>query len=408
MSEEFHSFQSVAETPHQIVYNPAMKNTMVFLLVCLGLLLAVGIAVVFLLDAVPPGAEHPVSGPSVPMHLASIAVGLALIVGVMRWPPSTMRAWTPAILTVAAILLTAQLWVGVDSAGLGWIAGVSPVAHAMEWAKLAVLLVIPAELHAKSTRPGSLADRIFPWLGLAAGIVVMVFCRRDFSNVLVLMLTAGVVLLQSGRYRWTAVGLFALPVCGILWHLMNYPYAMRRLLASFEQSSDMGRCLPLPRLALEQTGWLGMDLRESALVQTHHAEAANDFVAATLGAAFGWLGLGVALLLLVALAAACFQASRRARDEYDRLLGVGIATMISLQVLVHGGVVAGYLPLRSVALPFVSAEENGMVVFLVCMGIMLGIARRATPPDRMTSCSPTHGGDIGRGQPDCMPDKEDL
>lgn len=360
-----------------------MKFLTVVIAVCVALLLVAGIAVVLLVDTGLPNASNLETAPSFPWHLASIAAGLVMVLIVIRWQPSSVRAWSPAILILSAMLLAAELFLDRTSRNPGWLARMLPLSHLSEWAKLAVVLIIPAALHVKSRHSRRWTNRIPMLLVLfVAGVVVLTFRGLSIPYVLTLTLTALVMVPQSDRYRRRALGAFALILCGILWRVVDRPFILPRLFA-YLASPNGGRCWSIPERALAPASSFRSDPGGYDMITAYPATAANEWMAATLVSLFEWSGLYVVLLLLVVLVVACFLVSKRAKDEYDRLLGVGITTLVSLQVFFHGVVVTGYIWNLGVALPFVSAEGNSMVMFLVCMGLMMGIARRSTTPYRI-------------------------
>lgn len=354
-----------------------MKNLTVIIAICVALLLLTGIAVVLLVAPWPIDAANREPLPCLSWHLASVAAGLALVLVVMRWQPSSMRDWSPAILILAAVLLTAELFLGRASDNPGWLASVLPLTHLSEWAKLAVVLVIPAALHAQPRHPRWLTSRMPILMGLSvAGVVILTFRGLSIPYVLTLTLTALAVVSESGRPRRLALGAFALILCGILWRVLERPFILPRMFA-YLASPNGARSWSLPERALAPASSFRSDPGGYDMITAYPAIAANEWMGATLVSLFEWSGLYVVLLLLVVLVVACFLVSRRARDEYDHLLGVGITTLVCLQVFFHSAVVTGHIHDLGVALPFVSAEGNSRVVFLVCMGLMMGISRRS-------------------------------
>jgi cell division protein FtsW (lipid II flippase) len=367
----------------QIDYNLAMKNLSAIIAVCVALLLLTGIAVVLLVDPGQPDASNLEPPPSLSWHMASIATGLALVLMVMRWQPSSLRAWSPAILILAASLLLVEIFLGRSSENPAWLATMLPLSRLSEWTKLAVVLSVPAALQGKPTYPGWLANRMPAFLGfVVAGLVMLTFRGLSIPYVLTLTLTALVVVLLSGRYRRHALGVFALVLSGVLWNLLDRPYILPRL-STYLFSPNGARSWSLPERALAPASSFRSDPGGYDMITTCPSLSANEWVVATLVSLFDWSGLYIVLLLLFVLVVSCFLVSRRARDEYDRLLGMGITTLVCFQIVFHGAVVTGHIGAMGVALPFVSAEGYSMVMFLVCMGLMMGIARRSTPTDNI-------------------------
>jgi cell division protein FtsW len=59
------------------------------------------------------------------------------------------------------------------------------------------------------------------------------------------------------------------------------------------------------------------------------------------------------------------------------LLGTGLAFLIGLQAFINIAVVTNVLPNKGLPLPFISRGGSNLVVMLVCIGLLVSIARRA-------------------------------
>ena len=72
-----------------------------------------------------------------------------------------------------------------------------------------------------------------------------------------------------------------------------------------------------------------------------------------------------------------FVAAMKAPDEFGRLLGIGITTMVTGQALINLSVVLGLLPTKGIPLPFVSYGGSSLLFALACVGVLLNISKQA-------------------------------
>jgi cell division protein FtsW len=107
-------------------------------------------------------------------------------------------------------------------------------------------------------------------------------------------------------------------------------------------------------------------------------EAHNDMVAAILGEEFGFVGVAFILALFAVFGVACWRLARSCSDKRGKYLIAGAGMIVVLQAAVNIGGVFGAIPLTGVPLPFVSHGLNSLLVMLAAVGIILGVARRAS------------------------------
>ena len=101
----------------------------------------------------------------------------------------------------------------------------------------------------------------------------------------------------------------------------------------------------------------------------------SDFIFSIIGEELGLVAcLAVVIVFMVLVIAGVFIAAR-ARDNFGFLLGSGIVFLIGLQAFINIGVVTNTLPNKGLALPFISYGGTSLLMKLVCVGILISIAR---------------------------------
>src|SRR3546814_11861009 len=94
------------------------------------------------------------------------------------------------------------------------------------------------------------------------------------------------------------------------------------------------------------------------------------------------VGLFAALCVLGARAALL------APDRLGMLLAAGVTVWFGAQAFVNIGAVIGILPITGVPLPFVSYGGSSLLFSMVAAGLLLNVARQATPDERRLRATP--------------------
>jgi hypothetical protein len=108
--------------------------------------------------------------------------------------------------------------------------------------------------------------------------------------------------------------------------------------------------------------------------------AKSDFILATAGEELGLLGLTAIFLLYALIVARGIGTAVVLRDPFGRLLAVGLASLLALQVFVIAGGVMGLIPLTGMAMPFLAQGGSSVVTNWVIVALLLRISDSARRP----------------------------
>lgn len=100
----------------------------------------------------------------------------------------------------------------------------------------------------------------------------------------------------------------------------------------------------------------------------------SDFILTTVGEELGLAGIMAVLILYTLLAERGLRAGLMAREPFGKLLSVGLASGLLLQVFVVAGGNTGLIPLTGKALPFLAKGGSSMVASWVLVAMMLRIS----------------------------------
>ncbi len=110
--------------------------------------------------------------------------------------------------------------------------------------------------------------------------------------------------------------------------------------------------------------------------------AKSDFILATAGEELGLSGLTAIFLLYALLVARGFRTGLALRDPFGRLLAIGLASILALQVFVIAGGVMGLIPLTGMAMPFLAQGGSSVVTNWIIVALLIrlsDVARRPQP-----------------------------
>ena len=105
----------------------------------------------------------------------------------------------------------------------------------------------------------------------------------------------------------------------------------------------------------------------------------TDSIFSTIGEQLGLIGSVIVLLLLMAIVVRIIYVGIKSPDYMNRLICIGIASMLLFQILINIGVCLGLLPVIGLTLPFVSYGGSSVITSFIAMGIVSGIKMHPAP-----------------------------
>ncbi len=299
------------------------------------------------------------------------------------------RFWyaaAPALYCITVLLLLAVLAVGIAGNGAQRWIGIGPLTfQPSEFAKTALILILSryyADHHAraldrKNRKNAFLYGTLFPFL-LIGLICVLVLLQKHLSGLIILGCIGLLVMLFSGislRY----IGAFG-GVCGVgvtLFACLT-DYTKRRItiwLNPEQYPLDGGWQTLQGLMAIGSGGFFGRGFGNSVLKYSYVSEPANDMIYTILCEETGFLGAAGVVVLFSLFVFRAVKVGSRCSDPFPRLVALGIAGKIAVQVLLNLAVVTNTIPNTGISLPFFSYGGSSLVMLFFEMGVLLSISR---------------------------------
>jgi cell division protein FtsW (lipid II flippase) len=302
-----------------------------------------------------------------------------------------LKRYRYLILIAALLLVGATMLFGVEVNGARLWLRIGPLQfQPSELLKVALVVFLAAYLEDKRDlvaftgfRLGPIPMPPIPYLlplvlTLGLSVAVLVF-QRDLGAA---MLTLGIFLtmlyVASSRLSYLVAGgvVFAGAVAGV-YRLAGEVAALAHVRTRIAVwlspwTSEGGYQIIQGLYAFANGGLLGQGLGQGA--PTLIPESHTDFILAALGEEWGLLGTTALLLLYALLISRGLARSLRARDDFQSLLGIGLALALIVQaVIIIGGNLA-LIPLTGITLPFVSYGGTSLLTNFVIVALLARIS----------------------------------
>lgn len=292
-----------------------------------------------------------------------------------------LKKWCWIPLTVSILLLGIVLHPKIGSELNG----------ARRWLIVSGFSFQPSEL-------GKLGLIIFvAWYGDRYRRFMPTFWRGLFVPGLVIATVLGLIFVEPDRgttILLAAVSVVMLVVAGARWKYLLPPLVIGTVLLAISLALDpvrserikawfnpelmkdgAGYQVWLSLLALGSGGLEGLGLGNGRQKLGFLPLKESDFIFSIIGEELGLVAtLSVILVFVVLIVCGVFIAAR-ARDNFGFLLGTGITFLIGLQAFINIGVVSNTLPNKGLALPFISYGGSSLLMMLICIGMLISIAR---------------------------------
>lgn len=370
-----------------------MKQATTILLLCVGVLLALGMVMLYSASTVHAGARYLL------MQLTWCGVGLVagLIAACVpyRWLKQKQIPWLA--LGIALGLLVVVLFLGERINGARrWLHFGAARFQPSELAKIAMILVLAWYGERYQRQMSGLWVGFVRPLALVGIVVGLIFLEPDWGTALLIGAVSMTMLVVAGiRWRYLVPTLILGAVI-LSFAIAHNPVRRDRVLAFLdpEKYKDTVGYQPWQgMLALGAGGWQGKGLGDSrqklGFVPEHH----TDFILPVIGEELGVVAtLSVVLAFVVLVVCGVFIAWH-ARDTFGHLLGTGITFLIGLQAFINIGVATSSLPNKGISLPFISYGGSNLLVMLLCVGILVSVARDACESE-IAESMPNHGEEL--------------
>lgn len=211
-------------------------------------------------------------------------------------------------------------------------------------------------------------------------VLVLVLERDLGTSLLFFGIFVIMLYVATGRTGWIAVGLLLACVgaAAVGWlepHVHSRVQDWLHPFATIEAGHGPNQ-LAQSLFAFAAGGMMGTGLGLGHSILIGFASK-SDFILATAGEELGLFGLCAIFLLYGLLVERGYRAGLALRDPFGRLLAIGLASIVALQVFVIAGGVTGLIPLTGMAMPFLAQGGSSVVTNWIIVALLIHVSDSA-------------------------------
>jgi len=307
-------------------------------------------------------------------------VGFGIMVVVAMVPYRMYKKFAPMLLVVSLGLLALVLTpVGTEINGAQrWIYIGSISIMPSEVAKISAIIFTAHSLENNRNHLKKFTVGILPYLILIAFYFGLIILQPNLSTAITITLIIMTMVFVAGARLDQIIGLGIAGVAAFGVFAMSAEYRRARILAfmnPFDYADSSGWQVIQSLYAIGSGGLFGVGIGQSIQNKLYIPEPQNDFIFATIGEEFGFVGCVIVILLFFILIYRGVKIAVNAPDLFGSLVATGIVAMISFQVIINISVATSSMPVTGIPLPFISFGGSSLLILMGCMGILLNISQ---------------------------------
>lgn len=294
-----------------------------------------------------------------------------------------LRVWLrlayPIYAITLALLVAVEL---IGQMGMGaqrWIDLGVIVIQPSELMKIALTLALARYFHSLAPEQSSRLSMLVAPIVLILLPVALVLMQPNLGTAMLLVLGSAMLFWGAGVTGWLfAGGAFgAAAIAPVAWHFLH-DYQKQRVLTFMNPESDpqgAGYNIMQSKIAFGAGGLMGKGFLNGSQSQLAFLpEKHTDFIFVVLAEEFGLVGALFLLFLYAAVIAYGLSIALSSRNQFGRLIALGMSAMVFLYVAVNLAMISGLIPVVGIPLPLVSNGGTAMLTMMIGMGLVLCVA----------------------------------
>ncbi|MFA5129493.1 MAG: putative lipid II flippase FtsW [Patescibacteria group bacterium] len=247
-----------------------------------------------------------------------------------------------------------------------------------EFAKVTFIVYAAGWLASRGKNEGKTVEGAMPFFLAIAAVIILLALQPDTGSMCVLVMTIMCMYFVAGAPILWFGTLFAGIAGAIALMIKLTPYRAVRFMTFLHPELDpqgVGYHINQAFLAIGSGGIFGYGYNQSRQKFLYLPEAQDDSIFAIMAEELGLIVCVLFLLAVSAIVWRCLRIAKRAPDDFQSYLCIGIASWIAVQAIVNIASMTGLMPMTGVTLPFVSYGNSATVSLFIGLGLVAAVSR---------------------------------
>jgi len=312
-------------------------------------------------------------------QVLNIVIGLVFMFVIAIIPIDKHLQWAPAYLVGLILLLVAVFFFPAKSGTHRWIDLGFYDLQPSELAKFVIILFLASYFDKRQFQENwkvDFFDKFLIPVGWILFISFLVFREPDLSTSVIILSIGFLLMFVAGLryyYFFLLAGLAVLALVAVFQFELLKPYQLDRLrgFLDFFKGSTVDTQVQIGIDAISSGGVLGGGLALGDYKYLLPVQF-TDFIFAILGEELGFVGMAFLLILYYLMARSLIHVAIKGINRpAGKLIVVGYAYLVLIQVIINVGVVLGVFPPTGIPLPFISYGGSSMLAYLGGFGLVI-------------------------------------
>jgi cell division protein FtsW len=236
-------------------------------------------------------------------------------------------------------------------------------------------------------------------LGLLVPLIAIT--QKDFGQIVLIILVTFILLVFANRSIRVFAFMGILSIIGFIVLIAIAPHRLKRIKSwwsmvqdnflsllpesmankfrvdDFSEPYQVGHSLN----AINNGGYFGTGIGEGSIKMGYLSEVHTDFILAGITEEIGFFGLFIVISTLLFVILRIIRISRRVENAKYHLFTLAIVLLISIALLINFGGITGSIPIKGMAVPFLSYGGSSMLSLCIAIGLVLSISRKVPKKD---------------------------
>jgi cell division protein FtsW len=312
-------------------------------------------------------------------HFVFVVIALIIVFFISLQKRKAIKTYLPYFFIISLLLLFLVPFIGAEVKGAKrWLEiPLLPRFQPIEILKPFFILMLAQIISSQIIR--NLYRKYFYTLVLLSAVLFLLIIQPDLGQTF-LLFSSWLVMIFSSEINLIILVIFFL-FCVLIFVLIlfffpnKFGYILFRLKSFIDPTKGENYQSEKALEAIKNGGFTGRGLGEGVL-KDRVPEAHTDYMFAIIAEEFGAILLLLLIIIFLFFSYKVLHKLLDEKDEYTKLVLVGLISLLLIQTFIHIGVNIRLLPTTGITLPFISYGGSSIVGNAIIAGIILNLTKK--------------------------------